>query len=61
MDAVDGALELLLFAVCDAETPPTEDEIANALLGIIQLKKWKDEHERRRLSRNGTRHAARLD
>lgn len=56
MDVVDGALELLLFAVCDAETPPTEDEIANAILGIIQLKKWKDEHERRRISRNRTRH-----
>ncbi len=61
MDVVDDALKLLLFAVCDAETPPTEDEVANAIIGIIQLKKWKDEHERRRISRDGTRHAERLD
>jgi hypothetical protein len=29
MDVVDHSLALLLFAICDSEKPPTEDELAN--------------------------------
>lgn len=46
MDVIDHALALMLFALCDSENEPTQDELANAVIGIMQLKKWKDEHER---------------
>jgi len=61
MDVVDHSLALLLFAICDSEKPPTEDELANAVCGIIQIKLWKDEYERRKIQGNGTRHGEGLD
>jgi hypothetical protein len=34
---IEKALELLLWAVCDREEMLTEDELTNAIIGIITL------------------------
>ena len=39
MGAVEEDLKALLYKVGDSPSPPTEDELANALIGMIELHK----------------------
>jgi hypothetical protein len=39
MGAIQEDLEALLYKVGDSPTPPTEDELTNALIGMIELHK----------------------
>jgi hypothetical protein len=37
--SVQEELETILYKVGDSPTPPTEDELANMLIGVIELHK----------------------
>jgi hypothetical protein len=47
---IEKALELLLWAVCDRAEPLDEDELTNAIIGIITLAKFeREQREQTRL------------
>ena len=41
LQAVETALQTILERVMDHEVPPTDDELSNALIGLIELTKFR--------------------